>query len=133
MKLPVSIAERIRQFVAVTNKEGFHVDSESARYGGISLMGTLGATWLLRPDGTFWDVDDDLGKPITPLAPEWHVAALRLGAQRHPWLAEIICPRPPAALACPSCNGSGDLAIEEQEATFICPACFGKGWRDSDA
>jgi hypothetical protein len=43
-------------------------------------MGTIGAVWLLRPDGTLWEVDDGSGRPLTPLAPEWRVGALRCGA-----------------------------------------------------
>lgn len=128
MELPQHIVERIRQFVAVTSKEGFHVDCESARHGGISLMGTMGAVWLLRPDGTLWDVDDDFGKPITPLAPEWHVAALRAGTERHPWLAEIIPPRPPDAALCGLCGGRGDLSPNDQSKGIFCPTCYGKGW-----
>src|SRR6185369_5990579 len=95
--LPAHIAERIRAVVASTSKEGGHVDSEAARYGGVALMGTIGATWLLRPDGTIWDVDDDFGRPIAPLAPEWHHAAIRCGTQRYPWLADLIPSRPPTA------------------------------------
>ncbi len=29
--------------------QGLHVDHEAARYRGMALMGTIGATWLLRP------------------------------------------------------------------------------------
>jgi hypothetical protein len=42
MDLPSPIVERIRGWVANTPKTGFHVDHESARHGGMSLMGTIG-------------------------------------------------------------------------------------------
>jgi hypothetical protein len=100
VQLPGHIADRIRSIVASTSKEGFHVDCEAARHGGIALMGTIGSTWLLRPDGTFWDVDDDFGRPIAPLGPEWHDGAIRVGVERHAWLAEIIPPRPETAVDC---------------------------------
>jgi hypothetical protein len=127
MVLPEHIADRIRALVAGTPTEGGHVDSEAARYGGVALMGTIGATWLLRPDGTLWDVDDDWGKPIAPLAPEWHHAALVCGAARHPWLAELIPPRPPDALTCKLCSGRGTLEVRGGSG-FLCPECYVRGW-----
>jgi hypothetical protein len=85
-------------------------------------MGTIGAIWLLRSDGTFWDVDDDSGRPIGPLAPEWHHAAIRCGAERHPWLVELIPSRPQTAIDCSFCQGKGDVG-------FLCPECFARGWK----
>jgi hypothetical protein len=66
MTLPSHIVDRITTILATMDTEGFHVDHEAARYGGIALMGTIGATWLLRPDGTFWEVDDDFGRGLAP-------------------------------------------------------------------
>ena len=59
MVLPEHVAERIRSLVASTPSSGGHVDNEAAKYGGIAVMGTVGATWLLRPDGSLWEVDDE--------------------------------------------------------------------------
>jgi hypothetical protein len=125
MVLPEHVAERIRSLVASTPTSGGHVDSEAAKYGGIAVMGTLGATWLLRPDGTLWDVDDEWGRPIAPLSPEWHHAALLSGAERHPWLAELIPPRPADALPCATCNGRGRLG---GGGGVFCPTCHARGW-----
>jgi hypothetical protein len=122
VNLPDHIAERVRAVVAATSTEGGHVDCEAARHGGVALMGTIGATWLLRPDGSIWDVDDEFGRPIAPLPSEWHHAAIRCGAQRHPWLAELIPARPPAATDCPTCKGRDDFPV-------ICPDCFFRGWK----
>jgi hypothetical protein len=99
--------------------EGFHIDHEAARYGGIALMGTIGAIWLLRPDGTFWDVDDDFGKPLTPLPEDNHLIALVWGKERYPWLSELLPPRPADAVTCGNCRG---LPV-------MCPECRGLGWR----
>src|SRR5687767_6230403 len=109
MQLPAHIAERIRNWVAVTPKESLHVDEEAARHGGISLLGTIGATWLLRPDGTFWDVDDDFGKPLQPLADQFQSTALVAGAERHPWLSELLPARPPETRDCRDCSGRGRI------------------------
>ena len=125
MFLPTHIADRIRAWVAGTPKASGHADHESAKYGGISLMGTIGSTWLLRPDGTFWDVDDDFGKPPQPLAEELHTVALVEGAERHAWLAELIPRRPSAATDCKPCNGRGYV---DAGRSVFCPTCSALGW-----
>src|SRR3954469_6703445 len=107
MGLPSHIVDRITSILATMDTAGLHVDHEAARYGGISLMGTIGATWLLRPDGTFWDVDDDSGKPLQPLPAELHVTALVAGTERHHWLNELLPVRPSNAVDCGPCNGRG--------------------------
>lgn len=75
------------------------------------LMGTIGSTWLLRPDGTFWDVDDDTGKPLQPLAKQFHMTALVAGADRHRWLGELLPRRPVNAVHCSDCNGRGRIGL----------------------
>jgi len=128
--LPRHIADRIAHIVATTAPASFDVDAEAAKYGGIGLMGTIGTLWLLRPDGTFWDVDDDFGKPLTPLEPEWHHAALVCGAERHPWLAEVIPPRPADAVTCGSCNGVGFHPVHgESHKGVLCSDCHVRGWK----
>jgi hypothetical protein len=127
--VPAHIAERIRAFVATTDKTGMHVDSESARYGGISLMGTIGATWLMRPDGSLWEVDDDFGKPLQPLPERFHVVALVAGADRHGWLAEMLPPRPLLVADCVHCAGRGKLSVPTASDGFVyCWTCSGLGW-----
>ena len=108
--------------------EGLHVDHEAARYGAIALMGTIGATWLLRPDGTFWDVDDDLGKPIKRLADEYHVSALAYGVKRYPWLAALLPERPAGGVDCSACGAHGWIPSAQASANEIqCPQCDGLG------
>lgn len=128
--LSEQIAERIRSIVASTPKQGGHIDNEAARYGGVAVMGTIGAVWLLRPDGTLWEVDDDFGRPLVPLPAEWHHAALSCGAERYPWLAELVPPRPADALSCPTCDGRGRIGVRgssEGQGAF-CPQCRARGW-----
>jgi len=127
--LPAHIADQIARIVATTLPASFHIDSEAAKYGGVALMGTIGTIWILRPDGTFWDVDDDWGKPLTPLAPEWHHAALVCGAERYPWLVELIPPRPADAVSCESCTGVGFIGVHgASEKGMLCPDCHVRGW-----
>ena len=136
MNLPEDIVERIRAWVLKTPMDGLHVDEEAARYGGISLMGTIGSTWLLRPDGTFWDVDDDFGGPLQPLEEEHHVTALVAGCERHPWLAPLLPVRPFGAEDCRGCDGLGRVYLNGANARdnnfFYCPNCRALGWITND-
>jgi len=130
MMLPAYVVERIQTIVATTEPVGGgHIDNEAAKYGGVALMGTIGAVWLLRPDGTFWDVDDDFGRPIAPLAPEWHHAAIVCGARRYPWLAELIPPPPAGALPCATCNSHGLIPVQGSSDGVFCSECHARGWR----
>ena len=132
VKLPPHIANRIRKMVEASSKEGFHADHEAARHGGIALMGTIGSLWLLRPDGTIWDVDDDWGKPLAPLPEQLHTTALAAGVERHPWLSELLPERPDGAVDCSTCRGKGKLfpknAVVGGSGIF-CPDCSALGWR----
>jgi hypothetical protein len=133
MIIPARIAERIESVVATTSPEGGHIDNEAARYGGVAVMGTIGAVWLLRSDGTFWDVDDDSGRALAPLPPEWHHAAIVSGVRRYPWLAELIPPTPPGALPCGACSGRGRIAVEgtSDGLGIFCHECHARGWHPS--
>lgn len=128
MELPRHIADRIRAWVDATPKDGQHVDHEAARNGGLSLMGTIAATWLLRPDGSFWEVDDDFGRPPRLLSPDQHLTALASGTERHPWLAELLPERPATALDCSTCSGRGRIGVGPQADGMLCPACGALGW-----
>lgn len=92
-------------------------------------MGTIGATWLLRPDGSLWEVDDDFGKPLQPLPASLHLTALIAGAERHDWLKELLPVRPVDAVDCLSCKGNGKLGVGPDGRDFVyCPSCSALGW-----
>ena len=128
MSLPPHIAERIAAILRTMSTEGFHIDHEAARYGGVALMGTIGATWLLRPDGTFWTVDDDLGSPLTPLSDERRVSALAYGVKRYPWLAALLPVRPSDAADCNGCAAGWIPYALASEGEIQCARCNGLGW-----
>ena len=72
MKIPPAIAARIDEEIAkLTSKGRGHIDDEGIEYKGLPLMGTIGAVWLLRADGSLWTVDSDLGLPFEPLPEIW--------------------------------------------------------------
>ena len=130
MNLPDHIQRRIRD--AIARGGGSLIDEEARNHRAIALMGTVGAIWMLRADGTLWEADADFGMPLTPLPEARHVAALALGAKRFPWLAELLPPRPPGATDCATCGGRGVVFpsnIVPVHSDYPCPDCATLGWR----
>jgi hypothetical protein len=130
LSLPDHIARRIREVIAAQGP--YAIDDEARTHGAIALMGTIGAIWMLRPDGSLWDADADWGKPLTPLAEELHTMAIAAGVERHPWLAEILPERPAHAVECTAGQGTGRIVPPNalpSSGGFLCSACSALGWR----
>lgn len=133
MKIPDHIRSRIHDAISELRRhDGYHVDNEGIDAGAIPLMGTIGAVWLLRPDGTFWDVDSDFGKPLARLPEELEIQALVAGTKRYPWLAELLPARPASAEDCRLCSGTGQVrpsnVTGRDEDGVLCPNCNALGW-----
>jgi hypothetical protein len=130
MILPAHISARIREVIAQGG--GTPIDDEARGHGAIALMGTIGAIWMLRPDGTLWDADADFGKPLTPLTEEFHTTAIVYGVERFPWLAELLPPRPPGAQDCTACVGRGFFVTGTSSPAFpskiLCQTCRAMGY-----
>ncbi len=86
-------------------------------------MGTLGEVWLLRPDGSLWKVDTEWGTEFQPLPEAQRTIAIAFGVKRYPWLDALLPIRPIDAVACPRCEGAGDLTQ-----SVPCFSCDGLGW-----
>jgi hypothetical protein len=117
-----------RRLIAALEGEGrlrFAIDDEALEHGAIALYGTIGLIWGLRPDGSVWEFDSDFGIPLTPIKQEWENTALALGAERYPWLAEVLPGRPPHASECPQCQGRGWVGVGSEPGSrgFVCPSC----------
>ena len=86
-------------------------------------MGTIGTIWGLRPDGSFWQFDEDFGIELAPLPEELEVQALVFGSDRHLWLKALLPVRPESAAPCTLCGGRARLGE-----VSLCAACHGLGW-----
>ncbi len=131
MNLPPDIAERIREAITnLTPHDGFHIEDEGIRADALPLMGTIGSVWLLRADGTFWEVDSDFGRPLTPLAPHLENQALAYGTERYPWLEVLLPKRPRHLPPCGKCAGRRLVVPVNAITSFACPECNGVGWKE---
>ena len=124
--LPVNVKERIERCVAGDEGNHLHWDDLAREHGAIGLFGTIGLIWCLRPDGTFWQIDNDFGLPTEPLPKELETCAIVYGVERYPWLGELLPIRPVAATACSVCDGRGRFSITV--GIVLCSACRGLGW-----
>jgi hypothetical protein len=121
--LPPAIAEQIERTIQGEARLDFGIDHEATTHGAIALMGTIGMTWGLRPDGSFWMFDKDFDVPLEALPSDCETQALVWGARRYPWLSALLPTRTEQALDCASCAGTGFLSV-----TWMCPRCHGLGW-----
>ena len=99
------------------------IDLEARSHGAIAVMGAIGMTWGLRPDGTFWQFDREYEVELTPLPADCETQALAWGSRRFPWLSALLPTRDAAAVDCTGCGGTGMLSP-----TWMCPRCEGLGW-----
>jgi hypothetical protein len=127
MKMPSSLSNKIEQAIAELVAEPVgHINYEGIRYQALPLFGTIGEVWLLRSDGSLWKADSDWGIPLQPLPENLHTLALVAGAERYPWLRELIPSRPLEADSCSDCGGLGRTGAG---VVSLCPSCGGLGWR----
>lgn len=106
-----------------------HINYEGVRYNALPLMGTIGEVWLLRADGSFWRADSDWGLELEPLAANLHTMAIVYGMMRYPWLKDALPPRPPDALVCGDCEGTGQVRAN---LVVYCSVCGALGWVPAD-
>jgi len=127
MRISAELSVRIAGEIAKLTPEAIgHINYEGIRFGALPLFGTIGEVWLLRPDGSLWKADSDLGLELTPLPQSLQVIALVAGTVRYPWLMDLLPSRPPGAVPCDNCGGSGRLGPEN---ALFCHVCNALGWR----
>jgi hypothetical protein len=130
--LPAAIASMIEYLVKAVEPLPNDAPGAIARkHGAIALMGDIGGAWLLRPDGSIWEVQWDSNDPPRPLPEDRRRMALAVGSERHPWLAGLLPHVPTGARICVVCNGEGGIrtSADRRYAGFLCPECDALGWK----
>ena len=125
MILGPEIERRIRQLLDDDSKKWLHPVIRKHHF--LPLYHGWTDTLGLRPNGTFvrWHQEAE-GQPLAPLGdPFWQRFALCQGAKLYPELTVLIPDRPPGAIDCEPCGGSGEIGVLP---TVICE-CGGVGWR----
>lgn len=104
--------------------------ARARQWGMLTVFNQLWESYMLAPSGdVFVDRDDGaLSRPSHDERETVHAQA----ARRHPQLHHLMPHRPPAAQTCPSCNGSGEIAIADGRRILCGPPCNTKGWVTDD-
>ena len=132
MTIPVGTRKQIemliRDFVSDTSADGRVLRSFVVRVRALPLFLDMGGFYAIRPNGEIvsqsWD-DDDVRVEDDPRIRN---VVLFQGSKKYAELAPLIPERPPAALECHFCAGSGlALGIESGIESLVC-YCGGLGW-----
>ena len=132
MRVQPEISARIAAAVQQLGSETWP-DQAGLEHGAIPLWADIGGAILLRPDGTVLELEWDQPSERVPReleAPSWSLA-LVAGAERYPWLADLLPQRPTDATSCPDCEGKGRRRYNEPQpgGLIYCATCDGLGWR----
>jgi hypothetical protein len=126
LPIPATLSQRIEaEIQRLEEHPPGHINHEGRRQNALPLFGTVGEVWLLRPDGTLWRADSDFGRKLEPLPNEAQLTALAVGAQRYPFLRELLPSRPDNAVQCDACAGRGRIGPGE---VLFCYSCGTLGW-----
>lgn len=99
--------------------------------GALPLYVDIGGALLLRPDGTLLEVHsnqswaDEVESRVLD-GPRDLMLARVAAAHAWPALASLAPERPPGAVDCSTCDGTGRLALGDLKA--YCRDCGGAGW-----
>jgi hypothetical protein len=128
--LPTALRVLLDQMVDVIAPVQGDLPAETARrHRAIPLMADLGGMWMLKSDGSVWEVKWDSEDELSPIVADRRTLALAVGAKRYPWLATLLPTPPPESIACSTCKGEGAirLSVSPSQGTLVCPDCQALG------
>jgi len=123
-----SVSNAIRSLVAgLAGEDRWDCHDAARRHEALPLYADLGGILFLRPDG---EVLVGQGVPGEVLEVEtnraWHITVRVIAAEQYPDLRPLLPARPPGAVLCEVCGGSGKAVVASTDVT--CGQCFGLGW-----
>ena len=126
------IEARLSEFVTATTPDLGELRQIAAALGALPLIQGLGGGYAIRPDGEIisfpWDDPSDVQVENDV---RMRNMALYQGSKEYPELSVLIPSRPPDALECPYCKGTGtvaDLPADFKFREYIVCYCGGLGW-----
>lgn len=98
---------------------------EAARLtGGVPVYADMGGVFVVFGDGRVLSLEHDTTNVRPVEDPVWRMVALVSAAKKFPELAALMPERPPNAVTCPDCGGSGVRFAKN----LICGTCHYSGW-----
>jgi len=120
------IERRIAEYLKSDDERLGWVRDAVRRFDFLPLYLGWVSTLGIRADGTMvrWDHEDNPEIVHRLDDPYWSRRALALGARKFPELAELVPRRPPNAVRCDVCAGTGEV----RGASHLICGCGGLGW-----
>ena len=136
---PNSLRTLVERFMDLEARQGPGLAAGVAEAGGMTLFGTIGISFHLRPDGSVW-----ASEWIRESGPDEYVwrqatkqeaaGALRVAAKRVRELAPFVPARGPGVPDCSACAGQGRFTSNGVTVAEVwCPECCGIGFRVPEA
>ena len=140
INLSLSQREQVQKRIAeyLTDSTSVHAFAHGAvaRAAALPLMFDWTGFMALRPDGqVVWIPYDDEPGDVEPVRDVLvrNIGLFR-GTKLHPGLPILLPPRPPDAIECPDCKGTGKIILPQMPAdlseSLMC-YCGGIGWLPS--
>jgi hypothetical protein len=132
LTIPPTIASMVDDLVTGLEPLPNDLPAEVAKkHGAVALMGDIGGAWLLRSDGSLWEIEWDSEAPPKPLAEGRRTMALAVGAKRYPWLTALLPQVPVNAKICCTCRGEGQIrtSADRSDVGLLCTECEALGWK----
>src|SRR5262245_59413871 len=106
-----------------------HLYDVARQVNGLPVHSDIGATLFVTPEGEVLTLGHD-GETVPHVEsdPGWRLSARLAAAGKFPELKALVPDRPPSALDCPECAGTGHIKIEGIKTDFWCSECRGLGW-----
>src|SRR5262245_52101742 len=99
--------------------------SIASKYQALPVYSDMGGTLFITPRLEVLALDHDGGAvPTRELSEKWRLVAVVSAADKYPELQSLIPSRPPDALQCSHCGGTGRVA----RLNARCGECCGLGW-----
>jgi hypothetical protein len=124
-----AVAERLRAFLADTAPDPLGLRAVVAKFGSLPLILDMGGCYALRRDGEVVSFAWDEPHGLAVVADDrLRNAAFYQGSLKYPELNALVPARPPNAIDCSSCGGTGTLSLEGRSAPNVICFCGGLGW-----
>src|SRR5215470_2423248 len=129
LQLPDDIAQAIR--TKLERAKIRYPGSVSKDGNAVILYATIGYNCYFSPEGEIYTEEYDLAGD-TPSRfyrdQRAQTQALVLASQNMPELKRLLPSRPPKALLCETCEGTGRVYREIFDRGILCDECLGLGW-----
>src|SRR5438874_6077234 len=99
----------VRDRLTETAKANPGLHASLQEVGGMLLLGTMGIEVALKPDGSVWVREEDIGatvrQPWRIASPQERLGFLHDASEKWPELRSQVPARPSGAPSCDRCNG----------------------------